>query len=473
MLCVLAVLVLGTSVLALAVPGLAESPDAATDVTGSHNGLVRPCHVAMNAMPAEDVPSSFAFVSTFQDLCLDGWSSISGTSPSISTRTTYYGEPSLASTATRTPQIDVANEGFVLGQTWLSFQVAINPGKGTGYFGLADASNKFVAVVGVSHGQVWAGHDLTSLSSAGPVPTGTAYPDRWVYLAANIYNASTDLNPTAGLLMDVFVDGCNQAPATVPVPDADSYAEALIETTSGTVYYTYIVVTTSLIPYYVAGYNNMAGYGQGSALYVELLPAFTTLRAEMTLTSWSVPQRGILSFQINAMNYQGTTTPSCEGFFQLGIDLNPNGVIAPWYVPGKNCFGHYMMSSANSAQHAGVGTPAGTHLVLTITYDAVVKKIIFTIVDTTIGQTFTQTISNNDGPFYGVYSQIEWQPCCSDFPIEDYHFSGILYNNTITTLNGSVQVLKSDYMIPFAIDAPPNWSLTYYQDNIAGYRQLA
>jgi hypothetical protein len=73
----------------------------------------------------------------------------------------------------------------------------------------------------------------------------------------------------------------------------------------------------------------MEGYGQGSGLVVGLLPAYSNLTAQMNLHSWSVPQNDILSFQINAMNLTGTTVSTCHGFFQLGVDLDPLGRIAP------------------------------------------------------------------------------------------------------------------------------------------------
>jgi hypothetical protein len=54
----------------------------------------------------------------------------------------------------------------------------------------------------------------------------------------------------------------------------------------------------------------------------------------MVLGSWNVPETGILSFQINAINCYGATYYSCVGFFQLGMDIDPDGHIAPWYVEG-------------------------------------------------------------------------------------------------------------------------------------------
>ncbi len=452
-----------------AVIGLASPPVAAPSM-GVTADTLGPYHAPLSRAPAQGTAGAFAFVSNFEDGGLDGWTSLAGSAPSVTTKTTYFGEPSLKSSASRGVQISNASQGFVPGDSFVSFQAALNTGKGIGYFGLADASHAFVAVVGVSNGEVWAGGNLNALTDVGPVPTGTVYPAGWVYLSANVYNAGSK---TPNWIMDLYVDRSDIITATVSAPSAASYTEALLETTSGTAYYTNIVVTTYEIPIYIPGYNNMEGYGQGSGLLVQLLPAYTKLTAEMTLNSWDVPQDGILSFQINAMNYYGTTRSSCQGFFQLGIDLDTSGTIAPWYVPGKNCFAHYFLPSMNPAVVPGVPSPFGTQLVLTILDDVANNSVFFTIVDTTIGQTWQASIPYSGTLFYGMYTQIEWQPCCSNFPIEDYQFSGVLYNEAITTATGAVQALNSTYMLPFTLDAPPQWSLTYYQDSILGYDQLA
>ncbi len=446
------------------------APPASPAAPNATAGALGPYHGPMGKSPAVGTAGAFAFVSNFEDGGLDGWTTVVGSTPGISTKTTYYGEPSLKSSANGNVQMSSANRGFVTGDSFVSFQVAINTGRGTGYFGLADASHNFVAVVGISNGEVLAGDSLSSLTDVGAVPTGTAYPAGWVYLSANVYDAGSK---TPNWVMDLYVDRSDMITATVATPGAASYAEALLETTSGTAYYSDIVVTTYEIPIYIPGYNNMEGYGQGSGLLVELLPAYTKLTAEMTLNSWDVPQEGILSFQINAMNYYGTTRSTCQGFFQLGIDLDPSGTIAPWYVPGKNCYAHYFLPSNNPAVQPGVPSPFGTHLVLTIEDNLVNSSVDFTIVDTTIGQTWTASIPYSGTEFYGMYTQIEWQPCCSNFPIADYAFSGVLYNEAITTATGTAQGLTSSYMLPFTLDAPPQWSLTYYEDATLGYDQLA
>ncbi len=422
--------------------------------------------------PATSTAGAFAFVSNFESFTLEGWQSLAGPAPKVVKSPNYFGEPSLASVSKTDPQVDFTNQRFVSGDSFVSFQVAINVQKGSGYFGLMGPDGP-VAVIGVSKEQVYAGQNPSSAQFVQGVPSGTAYPSGWVYITANVYDASSPSNPSAGWVMQLFVDRTDVVAATVSVPSAGMYSGALIDTTAGVAYYTDIVVSTYEIPINIPSYNNMDGYGQGSGLLVNLLPAFYNLTAQMKLNDWSTPQVGILSFQINAMNYYGTTTSSCVGFFQLGVDLNPNGTIAPWYVPGKNCFAHYFLSSQNPAVQPGVPSPKGTKLVLSIVYDVSAKQITFTIRDLSTSQVFTASIPYSGTAFFGTYTQLEFQPCCNQFPIQDYMINGKLYDMQITMLSGSTQPLPASYMLPFILDAPPSWSFTYYQNSSAGYTQLA
>jgi len=432
---------------------------------------------------AASTQGAFAFVSNFADGLLDGWTSVSGTSPSVSTSTTYSGEYSLESSGSSSlPQIDLANTGFITGDSFLSFQVAIDAGTASGFFGIysgSASSPSAVAVVGVVSGEVVVGPNLGSLQNVEPVPGGTAYPTGWVLVSANVYDASTHSNPTAGWVMQVYVDQTVAVNLAVSVPSASGYSGVMIETTTGTVHYSDIVVSTYEIPNSIPGYNNMEGYGQGSGSVVKLLPPFTTLSAEMVLNSWDIPQVGILSFQINAMNYYGTvsTAHSCVGFFQLGIDLNPAGYIAPWYVTGRNCVAHYFISSQSPHIQTGVYAGPNTHLTLSIFDDTNAKKIVFTEVVSSPALSppviFSASRPYNGTEFYGTYTQMEFQPCCNKFPIQDYKFSGQLYDIQTTQAGGTPQNLQANYMLPFMLDAPTSWYLAYYQGSISGYQQTA
>jgi hypothetical protein len=311
----------------------------------------------------------------------------------------------------------------------------------------------------VSKGEVVAGASLGSLKPLGPVPKGTSYPSGWVYLAVNV-------NSTGGWAMSVFVDNSNVAAGTLSVPAASGYTDAVIETTSGTVSYTDVVVLSYPIPTVIPGYNNMEGYGQGSGQWVNVLPAFDVLTGQMTLDSWKIPQSEILSFQINAMNTTGTIQSTCVGFFQLGLDLDPQGTIQPWFVPGVDCSSYYFSPIPTP-------TPPGSHIVLTITDDTAARKIRFAIVDTTIGKTFRFSIPYSGSLFYSTYTQLEFQPCCNTFPIQDYRFTGSLYGLQITTRGGQTEGLTAGYMVPFILDTPPSWDFTYYQSSILGYQQIS
>ena len=430
--------------------------------------------------PEVSTQGSFAFVSNFEDGLLDGWASVGGAPPAVSTSTTYSGEYSLESSSSGGVQTDVADEGFVTGDSFLSFQFAIDAGSGSGFFGLYSgpaSSPTPVAVIGVASGEVMAGPDPGNLQDVGPVPTGTAYPSGWAYISANLYDASTHKDPTAGWAMQVYVDQSVAVNLTVSVPQASGYSGAFIETSAGSVYYSNIVVSTYQIPISIPGYNNMEGYGQGSGLLVSLLPPFTTLSAQMDLASWDVPQTGILSFQINAMNYYGTTRSSCVGFYQLGVDLNPGGYLAPWYVPGRNCIAHYFLDSQNPAIQQGIYTGPNAHLALSITDDTVAKAMVFTIVVTSPQLpgpvTFTASRPYNGTQFFGTYTQMEFQPCCNLYPIQSYKLSGALYDLQTAQAGGSPQSLAAGYMLPYTLDAPSTWNFGYFQGSTSGYQQTA
>lgn len=399
----------------------------------------------------------FTFVSNFENLKLDGWTRVSGATPTVVTSPNYIGEPVLNSSASNGNQVDYATKGFKLAQSQISFEVAMNAGSSTeGYFGIGSSSSNFVALVGVVDGIVYAGNNLTSLQKIGAVPEGTAYPAGWVYMIADITSSHDQWS------MVVYVDQTYTANATISVPNVGKYTGALIETTSGTIYYSDITVSTYQMAINISGYNNMEGYGQGSDLYVKLLPAYNNLTAVMTLNSWSVPQAGILSFQINAMNYTGTTQSTCVGFFQLGMWLG-QGYIEPWYVPGVDCEPSFFTSQLK--------TPQGTELVLSVLFQPSKHQILFIENDVTISKKFEKAIPYDGGAFYGAYTQMEFQPCCASYPIGDYKLQGSIFGLQITTMKGKTMQLPANYMVPFVLDAPSSWVLEYYQSTPAGYNE--
>jgi hypothetical protein len=400
----------------------------------------------------------FAFVSNFENMKLDGWTKVSGSTPVVVSSPNYSGEPSLKSSATKGSQVDYANSQFKLGQSQLSFEVAINVAAGAkAYFGIGSSTTNFVAVIGVANGYVYGGSSLTKLQKIGAIPSGTAYPSGWVYIV-------TDITQSNGKwVMAVYVDQTNTPNANINVPNLGSYTGALIETQGGNAYYSDITVSTYQMAITISGYNNMEGYGQGSALLVKLLPSYNNLTAVMTLNKWSVPQSGILSFQINAMNYTGTTQSTCVGFFQLGMWLGQNGQIEPWYVPGENCEANFFTGP--------ISTPQGTHLVLSIIFKPSSHEIEFKEVDTSISKTYETTIYYGGGAFYGAYTQMEFQPCCASYPIKDYKLQGSIFGLQITKTDGKTIPLPASYMVPFVLDAPTTWQLQYYRSSQAGYHE--
>jgi hypothetical protein len=437
----------------------------------THPGTHLPLFSLNSSFSAKD---AFSYVSNFESFTLEGWQLVRGISPSIVAFPNYSGEPSLFSSNSSGIQVNYANKGFVTRLQNLSYQVAIDAPtrSSTGYFGLAtgNATDPLpVAIVGVRNDKVVVGRNIKSALAIEPIPKGTAYPPGWVYLMASIIH-----NESTGWMMQVYVDGTDMISANVSVPQAASYSGAMIETTRGGVYYSNIIVSSYQMPSTIPGYNNMQGYGQGSGLLVSLLPAYYNLTARMTLDSWSVPQNNILSFQINAMNSTGTTQSTCVGFFQLGVDINTNGRIAPWYVPGVNCNAHYDWPTQNGGPGlGGIHSPAGTQLVLSIVFEQASHKIVFQIVDTSTSQTFAKSIPYLGGAFYSTYTQMEFQPCCNTFPISSYRLHGELYDMQITTVkNSTVEHLPAGYMLPFNLDAPPSWDLTYYQNSISGYSEI-
>jgi len=120
-----------------------------------------------------------------------------------------------------------------------------------------------------------------------------------------------------------------------------------------------------------------------------------------------------------------------------------------------------------------IPTPQGSQLLLSIIDNQAAKQISFTIDDTTIGRVFATSIPYKGSLFFGAYTQLEFQPCCATFPIQDYRFSGSLYNMQMTTRDGRTEGLTANYMLPFVLDAPPSWDFTYYQSSILGYQQFS
>ena len=212
----------------------------------------------------------------------------------VTTHPNYLGEPVLLSSSARSrPQTDLAFRGFERGDALVSFQALINTGSsGTGLRRVGRPAQR----------PRRPGRDLRrhSVGGAQPglppklrtVPNNAAQPTGWVYVAANVHSITSAGTTTPEWVMNVFVDQTDHhAGVRVDVPDAENYTGAILTTTHGTVAYTNLVFTTYQIPIRIPGYNPMDGYGQGSGLWVSLLPAFTTLTATETLDNWNTRKR--------------------------------------------------------------------------------------------------------------------------------------------------------------------------------------
>ena len=123
------------------------------------------------------------------------------------------------------------------------------------------------------------------------------------------------------------------------------------------------------------------------------------------------------------------------------------------------------------AGRAGVSSPPGSQLIISIIFEQATHQILFRIVDSSISRTFTKSIPYNGGAFYATYTQMEFQPCCNTSPISHYKLQGVLYDMQTTTTGGQTKNLPASYMLPFNLDTPPTWDLTYYQNAISGYAE--
>lgn len=430
------------------------------------------------ASPAASTQGAFAIVSSFNNggtYSDYGWQLVSGLSPSIVSSTNYFGEPSLRLKAGSS----VADSaGVVQGDQTVSFQFAVSSRDSLSVFSIVNAGGIPVLSVGVRGNSIYAGTSPSSLSFAGYAPSASVYPAGWVYISANVFNSST--NKVFSWTAQLFADGSSSYLYNLSVPQAYQYAGMELAGPSQggpSGYFTDVVFSTYEIPILIPGYNPMEGYGQGSGLLVSNLQPFTILHADMTLANWNVPEGGILSFQINAMNYYGATRSSCKGFFQLGVDLNPDGLISPWYVPGVNCFAHYFLNSNNPAVQPGFHSPPGSTLVLNIIDSPANKTIAFSITDMSVplssgDRYWNATISYSGTEFYATYTQLEFQPS-SSYPISSYYFNGTMNGIAYGSSFSSLSALNESYMLPYTLNAPPGWSFTYYSNQAAGYRQIA
>lgn len=427
--------------------------------------------VPQNPLTPNPPSGSFAFVSEFTSgggYANYGWSVISGSSaPTITDTPNYYGEPSLNVTNGTTL---FSNNNVTTGDQSVSFQFAIDASTGNGSFIITNASGG--EVVSVS---VW-GNNVFVRSGGSPAngtaPAGLVTDSGWTLVTGNLFNYSGG-NGT-GWRLQVFVDKTISVFANISAPKGYSYGGIELSSSRGNVFFTNVIFSSYKMAVFLPGYNNMEGYGQGSGFIVNLLGPFTILHANFILYNWSVPRYSTLSFQINAMNLSAAENQTAKGFFQLGVDLDPNGKIAPWYVGGNNAIAIYFKNYASPDFMPGFVTPAGTVLGLTIQYLTLEKKVLFQIIDYNVSgkARYWNTTVRYSGPdFYSAYTQLE-TGSMGQADIAQYHFNGTMFNLTYGSDISAMTPFDNSYMLPFAVDTPSTWSLTYYSNNIYGYHQI-
>jgi hypothetical protein len=81
------------------------------------------------------------------------------------------------------------------------------------------------------------------------------------------------------------------------------------------------------------------------------------------------------------------------------------------------------------------------------------------------------TVPYSDPEFYTTYTQLETSSLDQSL-LGEYRFNGTVFNISYGSDISGMIPLNNSYMLPFSIDTPATWSLTYYSDASAGYRQV-
>lgn len=434
--------------------------------------LSTPGAVQQNVLPLNPLNGSFEFLSIFnvtssyEDY---GWSLVDGTPPPpVSGTPNYYGEPSLAIQNGTTL---FSSRNVVTGDKLVSFQFAINSSNGNGSFSITNATGSKIATMSENNTTFSVSVPDGTPAISADIPPSYSHQG-WTVVTGNLFNYSS--GNVTGWRLQVFVDNTTTLFANVSDPSGYSYSGIEISASRGMVYFTNIIFTSYRLALFIPGYNNMEGYGQGSGALVSLLQPFTILHANFLLYNWSVARYSTLSFQINALNLTAAETQTAEGFFQLGVDLDPNGRIAPWYVPGKNAIAIYYNNHPNPDYMPGFNTPNNTLLGLTIQYLPQDQRIFFQIIDYSVNNQYrfwNTSIYYNGPEFYATYTQLETSSM-NGTQLNEYRFNGTMFDLSYGSSILDMIPLNSSYMLPFSIDSPGTWSLTYYSDATSGYRQV-
>ncbi|MEM0141146.1 MAG: hypothetical protein QXN66_03810 [Thermoplasmatales archaeon] len=418
-----------------------------------------------NSVPVNPINSSFAFVSIFStamNYTSYGWKLLSGDQPLITTTKQFNGQPALElpqGSEVRTTRY------FTPGDRLLSFQFALSDAGGTGVFSIVNDSSENLVSISI-HGetvQVTSGN----LSSNATVLPSVNQSDGWVFIQGTMF---VNLSRNDGTWFLEMFSGSTASPLmNVSIGNISTYAGIKIVSLDGTTYFSNIIFTSDPLVTYQPGYNSMEGYGQGSGDPAQLLGPFTIMHANVVVYNWSSATFAALSLQINALNYEASINPTAQGFFQVGVDLDPAGSLAPWYVGGSNAVAIYFPNNLNPDFMPGFSSPNGTRLSFTIQYLTSKHIVRLQIIDYSVSKQFefwNATVEYQGSPFYAAYTQLELSASSSP---DGYSCSYLVYNMTYGNSPSAMQPFPPDYELPYSLNSLPNWYMSPYNDTINGY----
>ncbi|MEM0126843.1 MAG: hypothetical protein QXW29_02360 [Thermoplasmatales archaeon] len=419
------------------------------------------------SIPYNPIGSDFAFVSMFSErsnYSSSGWKLISGDQPVVSSSQMFEGQPSLF--LSNGSEIASARS-FPAGDRLLSFQFIVKIRSGIFVFSIVNSSLK--SILSISLGSeslsVISGNEIKRIWIKGDASGSGG----WDLIQGTAFENISSGNDSWNL--QLFSEG-NDVPLTnMSIRNMSSYSGLTAFVLNGSAYLSDVIFTSDPIALYLPGYNFMEGYGQGSGEIAQLLGPFTILHANIILYNWSSTSFGAMSLQINALNYSASLNPTARGFFQVGVDLDPAGSIAPWYVGGNNAVAVYFPNFYNPDFMPGFQSPNGTRLSLSVEYLTAKHLVLMQVIDYSVGRQFefwNASVQYSGPPFYSAYTQLELSSSASP---DGYSGHFLVYNITYGNSLESMQPFSPDYELPYSINAPSNWYISPYNFTVNGYSE--
>ncbi|MEM0128371.1 MAG: hypothetical protein QXO03_04720 [Thermoplasmatales archaeon] len=420
-----------------------------------------------NSIPTNPTSGDFAFVSIFSvgsNYSSLGWKLTSGDQPVVTSSKMSGGQPSLF-----LPQGSeiASSRSFPPGDRLLSFQFAVKAWSGTFVFSIVNSSLQNILSISLQAASLSAisGNETKRIGIQG----SAAESGGWLLIQGTTFENISTSNGSWNL--ELFSGGNDVPLANISIRDMSSYSGLTVSSLNGSAYLSDVIFTSDPIALTLPGYNIMEGYGQGSGDIAQLLGPFTVLRADIILYNWSSASFGAMSLQINALNYSASLNPTAKGFFQVGIDLDPAGSIAPWYVSGTNAIAVYFPNFYNPDFMPGIQSPNGTRLSLSIEYLTARHLVLMQVIDYSVGRQFefwNASVQYSGPPFYSAYTQLELSSSVSP---DKYSGHFLIYNITYGNSLESMQPFAPDYELPYSINAPSNWHIGPYNFTINGYSE--